>query len=134
MFCGFFVAPLGPKPIRWDFYTEPDRKNLYNNFAALIELKKNNPAFSSDNYLLYQAGKMKRVNIQSADMDVGVLGNFDLSPQTIDPNFTKTGTWYEFFKGTTLDVTAASQNTLISLLQEYILLEFHQEVKRLLKG
>lgn len=109
--------PLGPKPIRWDYYAESDRKNLFNNFAALIELKKNNPAFSSDNYSLYQAGKMKRVNIQHADMDVVVLGNFDLSPQTIDPNFTKTGTWYEFFKGTTLDVTAASQNTPISLLQ-----------------
>ena len=109
--------PLGPKPIRWDYYTDPDRKNLYNNFAALIELKKNNPAFSSDNYSLYQAGKMKRVNIQNSDMDVVVLGNFDLSPQTIDPNFTKTGTWYEFFKGTTVDVTAANQNTPISLLQ-----------------
>jgi glycosidase len=108
---------LGPKPIRWDYYTEPDRKNLFNNFAALIELKKNNPAFSSDNYSLYQAGKMKRVNIQHPDMDVVVLGNFDLSPQTVDPNFTKTGTWYEFFKGTTLEVTAASQNTPISLLQ-----------------
>lgn len=109
--------PLGPKPIRWDYYSDPDRKNLYNNFAALIELKKNNPAFSSDNYSLYQSGMMKRVNIQNSDMDVVVLGNFDVSPQTIDPNFTKTGTWYEFFKGTTLEVTAASQNTPISLLQ-----------------
>ena len=111
------MTRLGPKPIRWDFYTDPDRKNLYNNFAALIELKKNNPAFSSDNYSLYQSGMMKRVNIQAADMDVVVLGNFDLSPQTIDPNFTKTGTWYEFFKGTTVEVTAASQNTPISLVQ-----------------
>jgi hypothetical protein len=109
--------PLGPKPIRWDYYADPDRKNLYNNFAALIELKKNNPAFSSDNYSLYQVGKAKRVNIQNSDMDVVVLGNFDLSPQAIDPNFTKTGTWYEFFKGTTVEVTAASQNTPISLLQ-----------------
>ena len=38
-------------------------------------------------------------------------------PADIDPNFTKTGTWYEFFNGTTLDVTAANQNTPISLLQ-----------------
>ncbi len=50
-------------------------------------------------------------------MDVVVLGNFDLTPQTIDPNFTKTGTWYEFFSGRTLEITAASQNTPISLLQ-----------------
>lgn len=122
--------PLGPKPVRWDFYTEPDRKNLYNNFAALIALKKNNPAFSSDNYSLYQAGKAKRVNIQHADMDVVVLGNFDLSPQTIDPNFTKTGTWYEFFKGTTLDVTAASQNTPISLMQGEYRLYTSKQVTR----
>ncbi|HZM13991.1 MAG TPA: alpha-amylase family glycosyl hydrolase, partial [Bacteroidales bacterium] len=122
--------PLGPKPVRWDFYTEPDRKNLYNNFAALIALKKNNAAFSSDNYSLYQAGKAKRVNIQHADMDVVVLGNFDLSPQTIDPNFTKTGTWYEFFKGTTLDVTAASQNTPISLMQGEYRLYTSKQVTR----
>ena len=109
--------PLGPKPVRWDYYTDPDRKNLYNNFAALIELKKNNPAFSSDNYSLYQSGLLKRVNIQDADMDVVVLGNFDVYSGNIDPNFTKTGTWYEFFSGTTVDVTAASQNTPVSLLQ-----------------
>ena len=121
---------LGEKPIKWDYYADADRKNLYNNFAALIELRKNNPAFSSDNYSLYQAGKMKRVNIQHADMDVVVLGNFDLSPQTVDPNFTKTGTWYEFFKGTTLDVTAASQNTPISLLQGEYRLYTSKQVTR----
>ncbi len=109
--------PLGPKPIRWDFYTDPDRKNLYNNFAALIELRKSSPAFSSDNYSLFQTGKLKRLNIQDADMDVVVLGNFDLYSGNIDPNFTKTGTWYEFFSGATVDVTAASQNTPVSLLQ-----------------
>jgi 1,4-alpha-glucan branching enzyme len=108
---------VGEKPIKWDYYADAGRKNLYNNFAALVELKKSNPAFSSNNYLLYQAGKMKRLNIQDADMDVVVLGNFDLYSGNIDPNFTKTGTWYEFFSGSTIDVTAASQNTPVSLPQ-----------------
>jgi 1,4-alpha-glucan branching enzyme len=108
---------VGEKPIKWDYYTDTDRKNLYNNFAALVELKKNNPAFSSANYSLFQTGKLKRLNIQDPDMDVVVLGNFDLYSGNIAPNFTKTGTWYEFFSGTTVDVTAANQNTPIPLLQ-----------------
>ena len=105
------------KPIRWDYYDVPARKNLFNNFAALIDLKKNNPAFASENYTLYETGKTKRLNISSSDMDVVVLGNFDLFPRTIDPNFTATGTWYEFFSGKSLSVTTANQNTPISLLQ-----------------
>ena len=57
--------PLGPKPIRWDYYTDPDRKNLYNNFAALDRTENELSGLSSDNYSLYQSGMMKRVNIQS---------------------------------------------------------------------
>jgi hypothetical protein len=50
-------------------------------------------------------------------MDVVIIGNFDVFPRSIDPNFTRTGTWYEFFRGTAMDVSAANQNTPISLLQ-----------------
>jgi 1,4-alpha-glucan branching enzyme len=118
------------KPIRWDYYSEPVRRNLYDNFAALIELRKNNPAFTSDNYTLYETGKTKRLNIQHADMDVVVLGNFDVFPRTIDPNFTRTGTWYEFFSGKSLAVTAANQNTPISLLQGEYRLYTSKQVTR----
>ncbi|MGW8181143.1 MAG: T9SS type A sorting domain-containing protein, partial [bacterium] len=109
--------PLGPKPIRWDYYGDSRRKNLFDNFAALAGLKKTYPAFSSDNFSLYESGETKRLNIQHADMDVVVLGNFDVFPRTIDPNFTVTGTWYEFFSGQSISVTSANQNTPISLLQ-----------------
>lgn len=109
--------PLGPKPIRWDYYTIATRKNLYDNFSALAELKKSEPAFSSGNFSIYESGETKRLNIQHADMDVVVIGNFDLFPRDIAPNFTRTGTWYEFFRGTAIDVSAANQNTPISLLQ-----------------
>ena len=121
---------VGEKPIKWDYYSDADRKNLYNNFAALIELKKSNLAFSSSNYSLFQTGKLKRLNIQAQDMDVVVLGNFDLYSGNIDPNFTKTGTWYEFFSGTTVDVTAASQNTPVSLLQGEYKLFTSKQVNR----
>lgn len=109
--------PLGPKPIRWDYYTVAGRRNLYDNFSALAELKKSQPAFSSDNFTIFESGETKRLNIQHADMDVVVLGNFDLFPRDIAPNFTRTGTWYEFFRGTAIDVGTSSQNTPISVPQ-----------------
>jgi glycosidase len=109
--------PLGPKPIRWDYYSVAARRNLYDNFSALAELKKSQPAFSSGNFTITESGETKRLNIQHADMDVVVLGNFDLFPREIAPNFTRTGTWYEFFRGTAIDVGASSQNTPISIPQ-----------------
>jgi len=109
--------PLGPKPIRWDYYTVAARRNLYDNFSALAELKKSQPAFSSDNFSITESGETKRLNIQHADMDVVVLGNFDLFPRDIAPNFTRTGTWYEFFRGTAIDVGTSSQNTPITVPQ-----------------
>lgn len=122
--------PLGPKPIKWDYYNIAARKNLFDNFSALAELKKNNPAFSSDNFSIYESGETKRLNIQHSDMDVVVLGNFDLFPREIAPNFTRTGTWYEFFRGTALDVGTSNQTTPISLLQgEYRLYTSKQVVR-----
>ena len=109
--------PLGPKPIKWDYYNNASRRNLYDNFSALAQLKKSQPAFKSSTFSIYESGETKRLNIQHSDMDVVIIGNFDLFPRTIDPNFTRTGTWYEFFKGTAMDVSAANQNTPISLLQ-----------------
>jgi len=109
--------PLGPKPIRWDYYNIAARRNLFDNFSALAELKKSQPAFSSDNFTLFESGETKRLNIQHADMDVVVLGNFDIYPREIAPNFTRTGMWYEFFRGTAMDVSTATQNTPISLMQ-----------------
>ena len=109
--------PLGPKPIKWEYYNEPSRRNLYDNFSALAELKKSQPAFGSDNFSIYESGETKRLNIQHSDMDVVVIGNFDIYPREIAPNFTRTGTWYEFFRGTAMDVSTANQNTPISLLQ-----------------
>ncbi|MFZ2341339.1 MAG: alpha-amylase family glycosyl hydrolase [Bacteroidales bacterium] len=106
---------LGPKPIRWDYYNIAARKKLYDIFSALSGLKKENPAFSSDNFSIFESGETKRLNIRHSDMDVVVLGNFDIFQRTIDPNFTLTGSWYEFFSGTVKTVSAENQNAPVSL-------------------
>jgi hypothetical protein len=106
------------------------RKNLYDNFAALAKLKKSEPAFSSGNFSIFESGETKRLNIQHNEMDVVVLGNFDIFPRDIAPNFTRTGTWYEFFRGTAIEISAANQNTPISLLQGEYRLYTSKQVAR----
>lgn len=100
----------GRKPIRWNYYNQPARKRLYQVYAALAALKVNEPAFESDIFRLNVSGNMKRIHIDHADMDVAVLGNFGVSFATINPTFQRTGMWYEFFTGDSMNVTNTSAN------------------------
>jgi len=105
----------GEMPILWNYYGVPERRNIYDIFATLINLKKNYSTFSTPNYTLYETGYLKRLNLTDTEMDAVVLGNFDVSAGLIDANFSRTGRWYDFFNGDSLDVTAETQNQNISL-------------------
>ncbi len=98
------------KPIRWDYFQNPDRKRLYQIFSALINLKKENPVFQTTNYSQSFFGKQKRINLYHSSMDAVVIGNFDVVSGVVDPNFSQVGTWYEFFSGDTLEVTNPTAN------------------------
>tara|TARA_R110001583_G_scaffold1202_5_gene10062 strand:- start:17669 stop:20740 length:3072 start_codon:yes stop_codon:yes gene_type:complete len=95
----------GKKPIKWDYQNDPDRQHLYQVFSALIKLKTQEPAFSSEDFNLSVAGALKRIEINHSDMDVRVIANFDVKAGSITPNFSKTGTWYDYFNGTELSVS-----------------------------
>lgn len=96
---------VGNKPIKWDYLSDPKRANLYKVFSALSKIKVNEPAFETTNYSLSLAGAFKRIIINHSDMDVVVAGNFDVINQNASPQFTRTGRWYDFFSGDSIDVT-----------------------------
>ena len=105
---------LSPKPPRWDYYNQWQRKYLFNTCASLIDLKIKNDAFRSTNYSVSLTGPMKHINIISPAMNVVVVGNFDVYQGTITPGFSQTGPWYDFFGGDTLNVVSLSdQITLL---------------------
>jgi hypothetical protein len=93
------------KPIRWDYFDQPERQRLYRVFSELIKLKKDYEAFSSVDYDIDVRDTLKTIHIMHPSMDVVIAGNFDTWPRTIDPVFTKTGMWYDYFSGDSLDVT-----------------------------
>lgn len=90
------------KPIRWDYFDEPARQRLYKVYAALNKLKTQNEAFLSTNYNWDVAGKGKRLIIEHPQMDVVIIGNFDVVPISMVPGFTHTGTWYDYMQGTSI--------------------------------
>ena len=94
-----------PKPIRWDYFQTEERRELYLVHKALIDLKLQNEVFCTDDFTLETAAKLKSIHLNGSDMDVVVLGNFDVTTGSIDPAFQSTGDWYEYFSGETLSVT-----------------------------
>ncbi|MDP1621709.1 MAG: alpha-amylase family glycosyl hydrolase [Bacteroidales bacterium] len=102
---GTSASRLDPKPIRWDYLDDWRRRYTKNIFAALLDLKKSQPVFSTTDYTLDVAGAIKRIWLRHSTMDATVLGNFDVIDRNITPDFTKTGPWYDFYAGDTLNVT-----------------------------
>jgi hypothetical protein len=104
-----FNGRVGRKPVRWDYYHDDHRKQLHDTFAALIHLKTSNEVFRTTNYSLSLAGAMKRIHLNHESNQVTVLGNFDVVAGDMNPNFQRTGTWYEFFTADSLEVTNVNQ-------------------------
>jgi pullulanase/glycogen debranching enzyme len=94
----------GRKPIHWEYQNNPNRKRLFQITAALAKLKKEEAAFSSDNFSIIAKDALKRIEINHSDMDVRIIGNFDVKTGSIAANFNQTGTWYDFFTGKELEV------------------------------
>lgn len=105
---------VDPKPIRWDYLATPGRQRLLDVTRSLIYLKTNYEVFNTTDYDLSVADPMKkRIQLNSDNMNVNVLGNFNVENESIDPAFQKTGWWYEFFTGDSLQVSDV--NALINL-------------------
>jgi len=96
---------LGEKPILWSYQQVNSRDRLYDVYSQLAKLKTTEPAFKTTDYVLSVSGAKKKIHLNHDDMDVVVLGNFGVVPETIVPDFQQTGTWYEFYTGEELNVT-----------------------------
>jgi len=91
------------KPIRWDYWDNQNRKHLYKVTAALNNLKKNEPVFSTTNFNIDLGGFGKRVHLNGTNNAV-VVGNFQTTSINMVPGFQHTGTWYDYFTGNAFQV------------------------------
>lgn len=98
-----------PKPIRWNYYQQPERLRLYKVFAALLKLRNENEVFrSEDTQLSWRVGQGqydRRINLTHPSMNVTIVGNFHVTPLNVNPNFQNTGIWYDYFSGDSISVS-----------------------------
>ena len=112
---------VGNKPIRWDYFAEPDRKDLYDTWAKLIKLKKQENIFRTNNFTLDVANTngLKKIqltdNATNPDLKyVTIIGNFGVTTQSINPTFQQTGTWYDLLNDNA-SITVTNTSATISL-------------------
>ncbi len=98
---------LGLKPFVWsdEFYFNAERKRLYKVYSYLVKLKRDIPAFNTSDYSVDLYDAVKKIHLNHADMNVTVLGNFDVVTRDVTASFQNTGTWYDYFTGQSINVT-----------------------------
>ncbi|MEE4197562.1 MAG: alpha-amylase family glycosyl hydrolase [Bacteroidales bacterium] len=101
------------KPILWNYYEEDDRYRLYLVFKTLFQLKEKYEVFRTADFTISEEGNTKSINLYGEDMNVVILGNFDVTTAFVNASFPSTGQWYELYSGDTLKV--AHQEEMISL-------------------
>ncbi|MBN2520225.1 MAG: T9SS type A sorting domain-containing protein [Bacteroidales bacterium] len=104
---------LSLKPVKWDYFSEYYRKRLYQVYSALINLIQTEPAFKSTDFTLNVSKALKSIHINHNDMDVTIIGNFDVKTGKINPQFQKTGTWYDFFSGEQIEVDDVNDTIIL---------------------
>ena len=105
---------LSKKPPKWEYQNDPDRAQLYKQYADIIKLRKTEPVFSTSDFTLNVNGSVKYIALNYPDNDVRLVGNFDLEVKTVAPGFSSTGWWYNHFNGDSINVTSLSQQIPIA--------------------
>ena len=74
----------------------------------MINMRKKYGIFNTNNFNYALNGGAKRINLNSTDTNVTVVGNFRVTQGAVYPNFQHTGTWYDYFTGDSVVVSNAT--------------------------
>ncbi len=95
----------GRKPILWNYYSETNRKKLYDVCSTLLKLKKQEPVFSTTDFAISATNDVKYIELHGTDKTAEIIGNFGVLSNTYTHTFTSSGYWYEYFTGDSINVT-----------------------------
>jgi pullulanase/glycogen debranching enzyme len=104
----------GNKPLLWNYFNEPARKDVYNTWSKLIQLKLKYAIFETTDFSLDVGNsnglnKIHLTNPAATDIqNIVIIGNFGVTTQSISPFFQQTGTWYNLLEN---DATTTVTNT-----------------------
>lgn len=129
-----FNGRTGEKPIKWEYYLNDNRRNLYQVYSALTKLRKDeSDCFQTSDFVMDVSAAMKQIQFKSNTMNAVVIGNFDVIKSDILANFPNDGIWYDYF--TSDEITVKDKVKTINLLpgQFHILTTKKLEIPKLVK-
>jgi len=103
-----FNGRVGEKPLKWEYLDEPVRQELFDVYSAMFRLRNQFPVFASGTETLNLNGELKSIQLAHNNHHITLVGNFGMTAQTFNAPFQHTGSWYEFFTGTTYQVSAST--------------------------
>ena len=112
----------GRKPIKWDYYTVPERKQLYDTYAALIGLRRDHPELFNATATLnwkvtpsfWEQGRFLTLSSFGNAKKVVVVGNFTNAPITAATTFPELGDWHNYLNPAE-KITVHSQTMPVSV-------------------
>ena len=110
----------GNKPILWNYFDVQERKNIYNTWSQLIQLKLKYDIFKTSEFSLNvgNSNGLNTIHLTKTDATelkyVTIIGNFGVTTQNINPNFQQTGNWFSLLENNA-EINVTDVNTPISL-------------------
>jgi 1,4-alpha-glucan branching enzyme len=107
-----------PKPIRWDYYQNSNRRRLYEVFSAMAKLRKQK--YDAFNRTTVSTGTnfgtnlWKSVVINHTSLKMVVVANFNNNQQIQSVTFPTAGTYYDYTRGGTFTSFGSPQNVTLN--------------------
>lgn len=114
---------LDMKPIRWDYYNQPARKALYDVYAKLFKLKLTpnyKTTFTGNAVTWDLTGSAKWLQVNDDSLKLVVIGNFDVTAQTLNVTFPVAGIWYSYLGNTTRTATGNAEQITLQPGEYYV--------------
>lgn len=112
-----------PKPIRWDYLANANRKALFDVYAKLFKLR-NTPnyisTFTTGTVTQNLAGAFKTLQVGSDSLKITVIGNFDVVPVTGSVTFQNSGTWYNYLTNGMRTATGTAESITLQPGEYYV--------------
>ena len=106
---------VGRKPIKWEYKDDVNRNQIYTTWATMIAFKTNYPeVFNTSDFTLNVGSLTKSIVLKHSTFDVVIVGNFDVTSKSVTANFSKTGTWFEYFTGEENTVSNTTQSITLN--------------------
>ncbi len=103
-----------PKPIRWDYFTERIRKDLYKGTADLTSLRLLSLAFDNPPIGRNLTSPYKFMIYNNEGEAAVIAGNFDLIQRQQTLTFPISGWYYDYFEGDSLWIGSSSHTIVLS--------------------